>query len=317
MGYEDNSRIQTFKNILGYFQVSLRLQPDFVEFGPALTHVTQKFQFVIPNMHQFGKWWIWAEKKGETCRCTKKSHRWFVSGVARFIPFWWPRVVSRCWCGAAAGGWPGQRCTHHYYLKHTKNILLNHSPQVYLLPRFLHVSSIKIDWLIDWHDALLFSISGTGSFTCPVVQTGLDIPRPLITQSWVTEVGQVVSFQVWCRRELKTCHSTIQLTNHCTTETPRRRKNPNPQSPPKAFDYLWLWGGGGFWPQIFLNFNNCPQFTKWSFHLDGGGGGCLFRQASLTLPGNVCALTGAEDLVKHVLGHHEGDRRAKHEGHET
>ena len=30
---------------------------------------------------------------------------------------------------------------------------------------------------------LLFSISGTGSFICPVAQTRLDIPRPLITQS--------------------------------------------------------------------------------------------------------------------------------------
>ena len=33
---------------------------------------------------------------------------------------------------------------------------------------------------------LLFSISGTGSFICPVTQTLLDIPRPLITQSWGT-----------------------------------------------------------------------------------------------------------------------------------
>ena len=30
---------------------------------------------------------------------------------------------------------------------------------------------------------LLFSISGTGSFICPVTQTRLDIPRPLLTQS--------------------------------------------------------------------------------------------------------------------------------------
>ena len=30
---------------------------------------------------------------------------------------------------------------------------------------------------------LLFSISGTGSFICPVAQARLDIPRPLITQS--------------------------------------------------------------------------------------------------------------------------------------
>ena len=33
------------------------------------------------------------------------------------------------------------------------------------------------------HDALLLSISGTGCFICPVAQTRLDIPRPLITQS--------------------------------------------------------------------------------------------------------------------------------------
>ena len=33
------------------------------------------------------------------------------------------------------------------------------------------------------HDALLFSISGTG---CLVAQTRLDIPRPLFTQSWTT-----------------------------------------------------------------------------------------------------------------------------------
>ena len=32
---------------------------------------------------------------------------------------------------------------------------------------------------------LLFLISGTGSFICPVAQTRLDIPRPLITQWWV------------------------------------------------------------------------------------------------------------------------------------
>ena len=36
------------------------------------------------------------------------------------------------------------------------------------------------------HDALLFSISNTGSFICPVAQTRLGIPRPLFTQSWTT-----------------------------------------------------------------------------------------------------------------------------------
>ena len=33
------------------------------------------------------------------------------------------------------------------------------------------------------HDALFFSISGTGSFLCPDAQTRLDILRPLFTQS--------------------------------------------------------------------------------------------------------------------------------------
>ena len=32
---------------------------------------------------------------------------------------------------------------------------------------------------------LLFSISGTGSCICPVTQTRLEIPRPLITQALV------------------------------------------------------------------------------------------------------------------------------------
>ena len=34
------------------------------------------------------------------------------------------------------------------------------------------------------HDALLFSINGTGSFENPVAQTRLDKPRLLFTQSW-------------------------------------------------------------------------------------------------------------------------------------
>ena len=46
------------------------------------------------------------------------------------------------------------------------------------------------------HDALLFSISGTGSFICPVAQTGLDIPRPLISQSW-TIGGILQRYKSW------------------------------------------------------------------------------------------------------------------------
>ena len=50
----------------------------------------------------------------------------------------------------------------------------------------------SIWWMKRWgnlpprHYALLFSISGTGSFICPVAQTRLDIPRPFFTQSWTT-----------------------------------------------------------------------------------------------------------------------------------
>ena len=64
---------------------------------------------------------------------------------------------------------------------------------------------IYITYSIQWvemslppgHDALLFSISGTRSCVCPVAQTRLDIPKPLITQSWTTGGGRVkfVSFQ--------------------------------------------------------------------------------------------------------------------------
>ena len=125
------------------------------------------------------------------------------------------------------------------------------------------------------HDALLFSVSDTGSFICPVTQTRLDIPRPLpshtdtaghtkaldypvtdtaghtkaFTQShrydwtyqglwlpshtdtaghtkafdypamghWVGGVN-LVSFQVWGRREPTTCPSTVQT---LTTGPPR------------------------------------------------------------------------------------------------
>ena len=36
------------------------------------------------------------------------------------------------------------------------------------------------------HDALLFSISGVGSFICPVAETRMGTPRPLITMDhWV------------------------------------------------------------------------------------------------------------------------------------
>ena len=42
--------------------------------------------------------------------------------------------------------------------------------------------------------SLLFPISGTGSFICPVAQTRLDIPRHLITQSWDGHWGKAEMF---------------------------------------------------------------------------------------------------------------------------
>ena len=45
--------------------------------------------------------------------------------------------------------------------------------------------------LPPWHDALLFSISGTGSFICPVAHTRLDIPRPVITHAVMDNWGSV------------------------------------------------------------------------------------------------------------------------------
>ena len=60
------------------------------------------------------------------------------------------------------------------------------------------------------HDALLFSTSGTGSFICPVIQTCLDIPRSLITQSMTT----------WRRRRSR------WLVFRCETDANRRPVNP-------------------------------------------------------------------------------------------
>ena len=49
---------------------------------------------------------------------------------------------------------------------------------------------------------LLFSISGTGSFICPVAQAQLDIPRPLITQSQSTG-GKAENCLVGNERKMK------------------------------------------------------------------------------------------------------------------
>ena len=65
-------------------------------------------------------------------------------------------------------------------------------------------------------NALLFSISGTGSFICPVTQTRLDIPRLLITQSCTTKADL----------NSPTCRFTVIHANHQTTMTaPSQRIN--------------------------------------------------------------------------------------------
>ena len=68
-------------------------------------------------------------------------------------------------------------------------------------------------------DALLFL---TGSFVYLVTQTQLDKPRPLCTHAVMDHWGKVsvpVSFPVRGRLEPTTCQSTVEHTNHRTTET--------------------------------------------------------------------------------------------------
>ena len=64
---------------------------------------------------------------------------------------------------------------------------------------------------------LPLSISGTGSFICPVTQSRLDIPSPLFTQSWTTGGSQGCLARV--RLERPTCRSTVDHANHQTTTT--------------------------------------------------------------------------------------------------
>ena len=80
------------------------------------------------------------------------------------------------------------------------------------------------------HDALLFSISGTGSFICPVAQTRLDIPRPLFTQSWTTGGKSKCSGTRQIQTANQSVHSrTRQAPDH--DDCPNRRINytPGPQ----------------------------------------------------------------------------------------
>ena len=74
------------------------------------------------------------------------------------------------------------------------------------------------------HDALLFSVSGTGSVICPVAQTRLDMPRPLFTQSWTTGGSQSAPAQG--RFEPPTCRSTVEHANHQTTMTASSQRIP-------------------------------------------------------------------------------------------
>ena len=72
---------------------------------------------------------------------------------------------------------------------------------------------------------------GTGSFTCPVVQTQLDIQRPLFTQSWITGMKVKVLRHKAYIFEPPNCQSTVEHANHQTTMTaPSRRINFTPGS---------------------------------------------------------------------------------------
>ena len=87
------------------------------------------------------------------------------------------------------------------------------------------------------HDALLFSISGTGSFKCPVAQRRRDIPRPLITQSWTTGGKSKCSGTIKAGSNCRLVHSrTRQPSDH--DDRPKSEKKLYPGSSP-------LMGGGG------------------------------------------------------------------------
>ena len=66
------------------------------------------------------------------------------------------------------------------------------------------------------HDALLFSTSGTRSFICPVSQSRLDMPTPLLSHG---SLGESQSAPAQGRFETPTCHSTVEHASPQTTMT--------------------------------------------------------------------------------------------------
>ena len=77
---------------------------------------------------------------------------------------------------------------------------------------------------------LLFSISGTGSFICPVAQTWLDIPRPLITQSpdtaGHTKAFDSILYSGYCRlTESVLINNQIEVSHQLTQHNYIRQEN--------------------------------------------------------------------------------------------
>ena len=100
-------------------------------------------------------------------------------------------------------------------------------------------TGIRCSTLFDeWH-GIFYMPSRTdtaghiNAFDYPVTQTRLDIPRPLITQSWATRVGgRGQTAPTRGRYEPLTCQSPVGHTDHQTTMTATSRRinyTPGPQ----------------------------------------------------------------------------------------
>ena len=102
------------------------------------------------------------------------------------------------------------------------------------------------------YGALPFSISGTGSFIglCIVIQTLMDIPRPLITQLWTTgEKVEVLRHEADSNRFQ---FRTDDLSVHSRTCQPPDQDNcpKEGQNIARVLNkgiFSIMWGGGGGW----------------------------------------------------------------------
>ena len=95
---------------------------------------------------------------------------------------------------------------------------------------------------------LLLSISGTGSFTCPVTQTRLDIPKPLITQSWGTG-GKLKCWVPQLGLEPTTHRSQSSTLTHWASLPPPQKKKINIEKNIKCEG----WGGWSFLPGHYIS----------------------------------------------------------------